>query len=169
MDPRKAVEQGKLREDLFYRLNVVLLDVPALRDRPEDIPLLTEHFLARFAAKHKKMIREVSPEALDVLTAFDWPGNVRELENTVERAVVLNQGPSIGPSDLPPPLNRAPEPQIPEPSQTFNLREVERATILRALTSTGWNKSLAAKKLGIFASSLYKKMKRLGIPIRRPS
>lgn len=167
-DPEEAVEKGKIRKDLFYRLNIVRIEVPPLRERREDVPLLVEHFVSRYSAKHGKRLSAVSDEALVVLRAHDWPGNVRELENGVERSVILASGETIEKRDLPPPLcgSSVRTPAVGE--GTFNLQEVEKRTILRALDSTGWNKARAAEKLGIFPSSLYKKMKRLKIPQKRP-
>ena len=168
-DPEEAVEQGKIRKDLFYRLNIVRIEVPPLRDRREDVPLLVEHFVSRYAAKHGKRLSAVSDEALAVLKAHDWPGNVRELENCVERSVILARGETIEKRDLPPPLcGSSVRTPVVGGEDAFNLQEVERSTILRALDNTGWNKARAAEKLGIFPSSLYKKMKRFGIPQKRP-
>jgi two-component system response regulator HydG len=168
-DPEEAVRQGRIRQDLFYRLNIVRVEVPPLRDRREDMPLLVEHFVSRYAARHGKRIEGFSDEALAVLKAHDWPGNVRELENCVERSVILAGGETIGVRDLPPPLcGEGARTEAAGDEGVFDLQEVERRAILRALDSTGWNKARAAGRLGVFPSSLYKKMKRLRIPRSRP-
>jgi two-component system response regulator HydG len=166
-NPMQAVQDGRLREDLYYRLNVVTIDVPPLRERTEDIPLLARHFLSLYSARHKKSIRDMSREVLDVLCSYAFPGNVRELENAVERAVIFSKEQQIRKIDLPAPLSGAEGIPGAGAPRTLNLNEVEKRTILRALDEAGWNKSRAAEKLGIFASSLYKKMKRLGIPLQK--
>jgi len=163
-DPEEAVEKGKIRKDLFYRLNIVRVEMPPLRDRRGDVPLLAEHFVSRYAAKHGKRIEGISSEVLAVLKAHDWPGNVRELESCIERSVVLAGGATIARRDLPPPLCGSSACMPAAGDDTLNLQAVEKNTILRALDGTGWNKARAAEKLGVFPSSLYKKMKRLGIP-----
>jgi len=167
-DPGEAVKEGKLREDLFYRLNIVRIEVPKLRDRIGDVPILAEGFVSRYAAKHGKRASGISEEALSALKGHDWPGNVRELENCIERAVILSRDEIVGKADLPPPLSAAGGRHAPPAGETLNLQEVEKQTILHALDETGWNKARASEKLGIFPSSLYKKMKRLGIPQKRP-
>jgi len=167
-DPEQAVEDNKLRKDLFYRLNIVRIDVPPLRERPLDVPLLAESFFARFSAKYGKDLKGISDEALAALERHAWPGNVRELENCIERAVVLAQGELLGVRDLPGPVSAA-GPGAAATVSTLNLQEVERQAIHRALENCGWNKARASEKLGIFPSSLYKKMKRFGIPQKRPS
>ncbi len=169
-DPEQAVEDGRLRKDLFYRLNIVRIDVPPLRDRFEDVPLLAESFLARYSAKHGKDVKGISEEAMTALLSHTWPGNVRELENCIERVVVLTQGDVLGIGDLPRPVSAAGlAGRTPPTANTLNLREVEKQVIHRALEECGWNKARASEKLGIFPSSLYKKMKRFGIPQKRPS
>ncbi len=167
-DPEEAVEKGKLRKDLFYRLNIVRIEVPPLKGRIEDVPLLAESFVSKYAAKHAKRASGISDQVLAVLKGHDWPGNVRELENCIERAVILARGETIEKADLPPPLSGAEARYAPLPGTTLNLQEVEKQTILRALEETGWNKARASEKLGIFPSSLYKKMKRFSIPQKRP-
>jgi DNA-binding NtrC family response regulator len=168
-DPDEAVEKNKLRKDLYYRLNIVRLDVPPLRERTEDVPVLAERFVSLYAAKHGKNVVGVSDDAMAALKSHDWPGNVRELENSIERALVLAPGETLRAEDLPPPLSSgAAGPGLEPGTDTLNLREAERGLILRALRESGWNKARAAERLGIFPSSLYKKMKRFGIPQKRP-
>jgi transcriptional regulator with PAS, ATPase and Fis domain len=168
-DPEEAVEEGKLRKDLFYRLNIVRIEVAPLRDRPGDVGALAESFLKACSAKHGKRLEGIADAALAALEGHLWPGNVRELENCIERAVIMATGTLLEKRDLPPPLCGS-SAGVPATSaaDAFNLQEVERLTIMRALESTDWNKARASEKLGIFPSSLYKKMKRLGIPQKRP-
>jgi two-component system response regulator HydG len=169
-DPEEAVAGGQLRRDLYYRLNVVRVEVPPLRERREDVPVLARHFAATFAERLGKRIAGPSDAALAALGAHDWPGNVRELENCIERAVVLARGEVLEPGDLPPQVSgAAPGEPAPGDADELNLQEVERRTILRALEQSDWNKARAAGRLGIFASSLYKKMKRLEIPLKPDS
>ncbi|HEX2162993.1 MAG TPA: sigma-54 dependent transcriptional regulator [Thermoanaerobaculia bacterium] len=160
------VRQRRFRQDLFFRLNVVHLTVPPLRERPGDVVLLAEHFLATFCARHGKSHARLRPEAVALLTQHPWPGNVRELANEVERAVVLTpSGEPIGPDHLSPrlrgrtlaagdagadPLGRA-------------RRQAERRLILQVLGDTGWNVSAAARELGMSRVGLCKKLKRLGV------
>jgi two-component system response regulator HydG len=165
--PSEAVAEGRIRKDLYYRLNVVQIAVPPLRDRREDVQTLAEAFLMRFADEAAKRLDGFSSEALGVLQQHDWPGNVRELENCIDRAVVVARGVHVERDDLPPPLSEAADPG-PGPEDTLDLDEVEKRTILRALDVTGWNKVHAAEVLGIYPSSLYKKLKRLGIPLKPP-
>lgn len=163
-DPEQAVKEGKLREDLFYRLNIIRIDIPPLKERAEDIAFLAESFLSSAASRHKKRITDLSSEALEALNSYDWPGNVRELENCVERTVILAKGEKVEKHDLPQPLSGVSGPVLPGSSvESLDLKEVEKRTILLALEESGGNKTHAAQKLGIFPSSLYKKMKRLGI------
>jgi two-component system response regulator HydG len=169
-DPEQAVDDGRLRKDLFYRLNIVRIDVAPLGERLQDVPLLAESFFARYSAKHCKDMKGISEDAMAALACHAWPGNVRELENCIERAVVLAQGESLGVGDLPPPISAAGSlGASPATVGTLNLQEVEKRVIRRALDECGWNKARASEKLGIFPSSLYKKMKRFGIPQKRPS
>jgi len=153
----QMVADGKFREDLYYRLNVINLEMPALRTRRSDVPLLAGHFLRRFAAENGKEVRGFSPEALDHLSAYGWPGNVRELENIVERAVVLARGNEITASDLPPQLlaARAREGlQIPGAT----MEEIERYAILKTLEATGGATSRAAEMLNISVRKIQYKL-----------
>lgn len=162
-DLEKAVNEGRFRQDLFYRLNVIPIRIPPLRQRTDDIPPLVEHFLARNASQHGA--RRISREAMDALTRYDWPGNVRELENVIERAVILNEGGEIRIEDLPEKILRGPNPKsrfvIDTPVLT--LEELEREYILKVLHHTGWQKKRAAEILGINASTLYRKLLGYGI------
>ncbi len=170
----QEVEAGRFREDLYYRLNVVTLNVPALRDRSEDIPLLAGHFLNMFAEKNHKRLRGFSPQAMDRLLRYHWPGNVRELMNAVERAVVLSRYEYIDEEDLPfavkegsPDDTTGMAPHISE--QGVSLEDMEKETILKTLESTHGNKSEAARRLGITRKTLHKKLKKYGaMPVRSP-
>jgi len=151
------VQEGKFREDLFYRLNVISLEMPALRARPSDVPLLAAHFLRKYAAENGKELRAFNPEALEHLTAYNWPGNVRELENVVERAVVLAQGTEVTLADLPPQLSavRARE-GIQIPGATMD--EIERYAITKTLESTGGSTSRAAEILNVSVRKIQYKL-----------
>jgi len=166
-DLAELIGQGRFREDLFYRLNVIPIEVPPLRDRKEDIPLLISHFIARFGAENGKRAKTVSVEALAYFLQYDWPGNVRELRNMVERLVIMAPGTVIGPDDLPVPLR--PKDAAPGSDSTHErtlkeAREVfERAYILSELRAMDWNMTRTAEKLGIERSHLYRKIKAYGI------
>ena len=153
-----AVKQGVLREDLYYRLNVVSFRMPALRERKEDIPLLAEHFLHRFSQETNNPIKNISREAIDDMMLYEWPGNVRELENAVERAVVVGKGPSIMPQDLPIFCH-----ENVQHSRHRSLSEVEKAHIFDILRECGWNISKSAQILSIDRSTLYSKIKRYNL------
>jgi len=163
----EAIEDGSFREDLYYRLNVVALELPALRDRREDIPLLCQHFLERFAQKNRKTIKGFTPGAMDGLTRYRWPGNVRELMNAVERAVVLCRADYLTAEDFPA-IAGEPQPDTEQPhpaavpSEMQTLDNVERATILQTLEAVGGNKSEAARRLGITRKTLHSKLKKYG-------
>jgi len=169
-EPEQAVEEGKLRKDLFYRLDIVRIAVPPLRERRDDIPFLATSFLAVFSSKYGKTVTTIEPDAMEALLHHDWPGNVRELENYIERAVVLAHGEALAMGDLPAPVTGIDDGPMSscEGYGTLNLREVERQTILKALEESGWNKALTSEKLGVFPSSLYKKMKRFNMPLKKP-
>lgn len=159
------VAAGRFREDLYYRLNVVSIQVPSLQDRREDIPLLAEHFLRIFGERNRKDVKGFTPQAMDMLVKYPWPGNVRELENAVERAVVLLFGSYISERELPLAVTGAAEraeDALPYPSDGATLEEVEREAILRMLDCVGDNKSEAAKRLGISRKTLHTKLKRYG-------
>ena len=159
----KEVEAGRFREDLYYRLNVVDLAIPPLRERRDDIPLLVEHFLARFQTSHG-VRKAISPEVLHALMEYAWPGNVRELANIVERMVILTPGEVIGIEQLPLTI-RAPHPAAPvAASGPVSLAEVERLHIASVLRQTGGKKMQTARLLGIDIKTLNKKIKDYGIP-----
>jgi two-component system response regulator HydG len=164
----QEIEPGRFREDLYYRLNVVTLNVPLLRERKEDIPLLAQHFLSTFAEKNRKQIKGFTPQAMDQLLKYDWPGNVRELMNAVERAVVLSRSEYLDEQDLPLVIKNALPDEEKSPSRyavpaDLPLEDVEKATILKTLESTGGNKSEAARRLGITRKTLHKKLKKYGM------
>ncbi|PRQ08335.1 sigma-54-dependent transcriptional regulator [Enhygromyxa salina] len=154
------VKGGRFREDLYYRINVVPIRIPPLRDRLEDVPLLVDHFWRMYAVRHGKAIEGMSDEAVELMTCYGWPGNVRELENAIERAVVLSRGPVIQADDLPPELR---DPQAGHGRQlTFSvgtpLEEVERRMIMETLKFTRGDKRLAADLLGIATRTIYRKL-----------
>jgi DNA-binding NtrC family response regulator len=157
-DLARGMRTGAFRTDLFYRLNVVPIHMPALRERREDIPLLAERFQRRRAAQTGRDVPRFSPEAMDALVRYPWPGNIRELENLVERLVVLTRGERIGPEDLPAPLRG----DSAGPAELTLLAQ-ERGLILEVLRRCGGNKKQAARDLGIHRSSLYSKLRRYGI------
>jgi two-component system response regulator HydG len=162
-DLLQAIAAGRFREDLYYRLNVVALHLPALRSRREDIPLLAQHFLAHFAGQNHKTIRGFTPQAMDRLLRHAWPGNVRELMNAVERGVVLARTEYLDEAEMPlipagagtdgPPPGAIPDGEIP-------LEEVEKAAILKSLAAAEGNKSEAARRLGITRRTLHQKLKK---------
>ena len=165
----QEIEHGNFREDLYYRLNVVTLKVPPLRERREDIPLLAQHFLSTFAEKNRKQLKGFSPQAMDRFLKYAWPGNVRELMNAVERAVVLSRSEYLDAEDLPVSLKEGEpsevESAVPKGAVSGNLplEDVEKATILSTLESTNGNKSEAARRLGITRKTLHKKLKKYGM------
>jgi two-component system response regulator HydG len=160
-DLTAGVQAGRFREDLFYRLNVISLTLPPLRERPEDTPLLAEHFLKLYAEKNRRRLRGFEPAALDALQSYGWPGNIRELENAVERAVIMCRGDQIGLGDLPLAL-REQGAEVPLPPAGIkagvSLRDMERQLILKTLEETGGNKSKAARLLGITRRTLLNKL-----------
>jgi len=161
-DIRKAVASGQFREDVYYRLNVVTIELPPLRERKEDIPLLAEHFLKKFTLENQKEIAGFSPDATNFLLKYEWPGNVRELENAIERAVILAQNSNIEITDLPHqnlPLARS-------ASTGKRLKEAEKNHILNILTETQGNYSEAARILGISRMTLYNKARVYGINVK---
>jgi DNA-binding NtrC family response regulator len=168
LDPAVAVREGQLRQDLYFRINTVTVTLPPLRERTADIPMLAKAFLERFRAKHGREIDAIDPEAYRRLLSYRWPGNVRELEHAVERAVLVARGREITVADLPESLQAAPaasdDAAAPAPG---SLAEIERASIIRALEASGWNKQAAAALLGLRRPTLYSKMRRHGIPQRR--
>ncbi len=162
--PEEAIRDGKLREDLFYRISTVSVHLPPLRDRREDIPPLANAFLKRFAAQANRIIRGFTAAAVDRLTAFDWPGNVRQLQNEVQRAVLLCEGDTVGAADLSVASARVESSEGTDTSFTL-LEGVERNTIIQMLKETGGNKLETAKRLGIGRQTLYNKIKAYGIEV----
>jgi Nif-specific regulatory protein len=164
----ELVSRGKFREDLYYRLNVVPIFMPALRDRKEDIPILIEHFLKRFNDENKKSI-SISPQSLRVLVDYNWPGNVRELENTIERLVVMSCNSVIKPSDLPINL-RLPPPKdlLQKESLKVGIEDIEKSSILDALEKTGWVQAKAARVLGLTPRQIGYKIKKYDISRNQP-
>jgi transcriptional regulator with PAS, ATPase and Fis domain len=156
------IARGNFRSDLYYRLNVISIEIPPLRDRPEDIPLLAESFLLEIAKKRGEEPKQLSPEAAEQLQEYAWPGNVRELENAIERAVILASNGTIYPTTLPDKVkNRKAELLMAERVATNPpLEVIERAYIMWVLGSEGGNKSRAAEVLGIDASTLHRKLSR---------
>jgi two-component system response regulator HydG len=159
-DLARAIKDGTFREDLFYRLNVVLLQMPPLRERKSDIPLLVQHFLEKYNTRLRKDIRGISPEALDLLVRHDWPGNVRELENTVERLVVLSNGPYLEPADL---AFAGTILTSRTDAAAVSLKDLERNHILHTLQHCDGHKSEAARALGIDRKTLREKLKRYNL------
>ncbi len=161
---KEAIERGKFREDLYYRLNVVDIVIPPLRERREDIPLLVDHFLAKYNQENNKEIRGVSRPALNALWNYNWPGNIRELENAIERAVALCRGTIIEIKDLPSGLSLEERPKSIVPVEVgMSLKEVEREIIRGTLSQVRGKRVKAAGILGIGTSTLYRKMKELGL------
>jgi DNA-binding NtrC family response regulator len=162
-DLRRAIEKQEFREDLYYRLNVVNIELPPLRERKEDVPLLAQHFLNKFAQENQKEIDGFSPEATEFLLDYDWPGNVRELENAIERAIILAKGGLVTIADLPHEnlsLTRS-------ASTGKNLKEVEKNHILNVLCEAGGNYSEAARILGITRMTLYNKAREYGFDVKK--
>jgi DNA-binding NtrC family response regulator len=162
--PEDAIKEGKLREDLFYRISAISVDLPPLRERREDIMPLANAFLKRFAAQANRPLTGFTPAAVDRFMAFDWPGNVRQLQNEVQRAVLLCEGNSVDASDLSITAVRTPGTELQDTNFTL-LEGVERNAIMQMLKETGGNKLEAAKRLGIGRQTLYNKIKAYGIEV----
>jgi transcriptional regulator with PAS, ATPase and Fis domain len=170
-NPEVAVEEGFLRPDLYFRINTVTILVPPLRERREDIPLLVRAFLDRYRTKHARRVDGIEPEAYRRLLHYTWPGNVRELQHAVERAVLVARGAQITVTDLPESLQalatgRADGGISPASVPAGSLEAIERASILKALEQTGWNKQAAAALLGLRRPTLYSKLRKHRIPQR---
>ncbi len=163
-DLSAEVKAGRFREDLFFRLNVIPIHLPALRERPDDIPPLAEHFLGKFAGQSGKTVAGFTDRALAAMERYGWPGNVRELENAIERAVVLAQGEVIDLADLPPEV-RGGQGSSDGVYQVNSVRlsEVEEIIIRRVLARTGWNIKRSAEMLGITRATLYSKIRKFGL------
>ena len=174
---RDYVREGKFREDLFFRLNVVDILLPPLKERTGDIPLLVDRFLKEYTEKNKRDISSVSPGAMELLCAYGWPGNVRELRNTIEKMVVLSRGERLEVSDVPPniarnssgrvvqgtPLPLSPPPALVELDSGESLADTERMKIMAVLKKNGGNRTRAAEELGISRRTLHRKLKTFGI------
>jgi DNA-binding NtrC family response regulator len=175
VDLRRAVEEGRFREDLYYRLNVIAIQLPPLRQRKEDVPALVQHFVDKYTQENGKAVEGVTPEAMQVLMDYDWPGNVRELENVIERGVVLATGPTIGKELVPDQVRSSPGffhiPPVSVPPEGINLREViagfERRIIESTLDTTGGVQKDAARLLGLKPTTLNEMIKRHNIPLPR--
>jgi DNA-binding NtrC family response regulator len=170
VDPDAAIKDGRLREDLYFRINTVTLRVPPLRERTEDLPLLCAHFLDKFNNRYQKNVKGISPAAYHLLIRSRWPGNVRELENAVERAVLVAKSPDVQPQDLPDSIRgdaTAEDTFTVPPHHT--LAEIERMAVLQTLQRTNWNKQEAAQILGLYRPTLYSKIKKHHIKDPRAS
>jgi DNA-binding NtrC family response regulator len=173
-DLRKLMDEGRFREDLFYRLNVVNVPLPPLRERKDDIPLLVQHFIEKYGEENRKPGLELVPESLDMLMAYDWPGNVRELENVIERAVVLSTGRRIGPDLIPEHVGRPTMFQMPRfivPPEGISFKDVitdfEKRLIESTLEAAGGVQKRAAELLRIKPTTLNEMIKRYDIRPRR--
>ncbi|MCA9728888.1 MAG: sigma-54-dependent Fis family transcriptional regulator [Candidatus Eisenbacteria bacterium] len=173
-DLRQAMNEGRFREDLFYRLNVFRIHLPPLRERKDDIPYLAEYFVRLYAERNRKELEGISDQAMGYLLNYDYPGNIRELENAIERAVTLVEGPRIQPTDLPPEIYEGGIPLLTggrsgNVGESFpdnlTLEELERRYILHVLDRMGGNMTRAAKSLGISRSTLWRKVGKYGISV----
>jgi DNA-binding NtrC family response regulator len=174
IDLRQAVRDGRFREDLFYRLNVITVDLPPLRARREDIPLLAQHFLEFYSKENDLPLRKLSADAMHALMDYEWPGNVRELENCIERGVVLSSGQVIGSDLLPDNITGRSFQDVlldhnPNASLFDILEDIERRLIIEKLERCNWNQTDAAEQFHIPLSTLNQKIKRLSIEIRKRS
>jgi len=164
----KLIEEKKFREDLYYRLNIITIDVPPLRDRREDIPLLVDHFLKRFATEFRKSVTDASGEAMRKLEAYEWPGNVRELKNVIERAVLLGSGPVIDADDLTMGRTAAAAPEKDKklfslPAKGFKFDDLEKDIVTQALERTAWNQTRAGELLGMTRDQIHYRMEKFGL------
>jgi two-component system, NtrC family, response regulator AtoC len=166
IDLDAALADRRLREDLYFRINTVTMRIPPLRERPEDIPLLTEHFIEKYSTQHGRPVEQCSPEAMRLLQRYRWPGNVRELEHAIERAVIVSTSTAIIPADLPQAVH---DTQAPTPATNFSipphhtLEEIERLAIIQTLERTRGNKRAAASILGVYRPTLYSKLRKYKI------
>jgi DNA-binding NtrC family response regulator len=165
-DLKKLVNEGKFRDDLFYRLSVVAVDLPPLRERRDDIPLLIRAFVRQCSEENGKPGREITQEAVNVLMAYDWPGNVRELRNTIEQMVVLARGERLTLRDVPAPIRSGADLtkiSVVRPGVTMTVEEAERQLMVQALKETGGNRTKAAGKIGMSRRTLHRKLKKYGL------
>ncbi len=163
-DLKQLAEQGKFRDDLFYRLSVVTLRLPPLRERRDDIPLLVRRFIDEFNRDNNKQVRELTPEAMNVLMAYDWPGNVRELRNAVEQMIVLARTDKLTLRDVPANIRGGADlTKISVVRTGMTVEEAEKQLIIQALKETGGNRTAAAKLLGISRRALHRKLKQFNL------
>jgi two-component system, NtrC family, response regulator AtoC len=163
-DLKKLVSEEKFRDDLFYRLSVVTVDLPPLRERRDDIPLLVKSFLDEFSRENGKQVRELTPEAMNLLLAYDWPGNVRELRNAIEQMVVLARGERLTVRDVPPAIRGSADlTKINVVRTGMTVEDAERQLIVQALKETGGNRTKAAQRIGISRRTLHRKLKEYGL------
>jgi DNA-binding NtrC family response regulator len=165
-DLELAIREGKFREDLYYRLNIIPIQLPALRERSEDVPMLVNHFVQLFNREFKKSVVRVSKEAMEILTHYSWPGNIRELRNVIERAMLLVSGPEILPEDLM--IQRAKPTSADKfavklPPEGVNIDDVERSLVVQALERTGWNRAAAARLLGCSRDQIRYRIEKFGL------
>jgi DNA-binding NtrC family response regulator len=164
----QAIADGRFREDLFYRLNVLPITVPSLRDRKEDVPILLDHFIRQFSEKAGKRFEKLSPDIEEYLTAYPWPGNIRELQNVVERAVVFGKEPRFTTADFNVSPPRYPAMTVPETTASVSsLKELESQLLLQALRQSGGNVSRAARILGISRGTVYRRLERYEIGLKK--
>ena len=171
-DLKEEIQKTKFREDLYYRLNVIPIVVPPLRDRKPDIPLLVEHFITEFCLENNKELKKISPEAMSLLVAYPWPGNVRELKNIVERMVIMTRGAVIEAKDVPDPIQE--QHKVPMELSFFEFgllkdarREFEKRFIMKKLMENDENISKTAEVIGIERSNLHRKIKSYGIEMKK--
>jgi transcriptional regulator with PAS, ATPase and Fis domain len=160
-DLEQRVQEGSFRQDLYYRLNVIRIELPPLRERSEDIPILVEHFIQKFAAQAKRNVTGIDGGALAALMSHRWPGNVRELEHVIERAVLMGKSATIGTDDLPQPIITAGQNDLPlekAVAKGYTLHQLEKEYIERVMESTKGNKTEAARILGVDRTTLYRKL-----------
>jgi DNA-binding NtrC family response regulator len=156
------VSEGAFRDDLYYRINVVTIHLPPLRERKDDIPLLARHFLEKYSLQMNRPFRDISPEALALMVRYPWPGNIRELANAIERALVVGKPPLVRPEDLPLSMSSARDGRGAAPAGE-SLAEIEKAHVQTILERTGWNISHAARILDIDRVTLYNKIRKYGL------
>jgi transcriptional regulator with PAS, ATPase and Fis domain len=167
-EPKAQIEAGTFRADLYYRLNVVGIHLPPLRERPGDLPRLARHFVERFARQQQQPVRGLSPEAMALVEAYDWPGNVRELENAIERGVAFAQGEHIGPGDLPPAVREQGHILEAGVAQRWSLSELEERYIERVLFEVQGDRARAAEILQVHLRTLERRDQRRGKPPAPP-
>jgi DNA-binding NtrC family response regulator len=160
-DLSEAVEAGEFREDLYYRINVIEVNLPPLRERKDDIPLLAHHFVKKYARNKRENVSRISREALKLLMDYDWPGNVRELENAIQHAIALTQDDTILPSTFPPRVQSGVS-SFQDRTDEMSLQKLKRTYILQVLEECSWDREKAAKILEISRATLYRKLKEYG-------